>query len=159
MAATASRAAEALTGGLPPGAAGPGWCCCRWSGGCRPSAQRPRTDSQFGVAGCRIQLPTEPPLRQKRCPPITAPLLSAMAMWRWAPSAERVPERLRISRSPRMVVAAAAPAKRSSATERLPIPLITQPACSSCSPIPRHHPRRSSPPGSVPPRPAGLLTR
>ena len=67
-------------------------------------------------------------------------------MYRWAPLGERLPEKLKISSSPRMAVAAAAPAKRSSATERLPIALITQPACSLCSPIQASSAwRRSSP--------------
>jgi len=99
-----------------------------WTGGCRSSARSLRTDSQLGVAGGQIQLPPEMPLRQQanqqlcggahqraraEMTAITAPLLSAMAMWRWTPSGDRVPERLRISSSPWMVVASAAPAKRS----------------------------------------------
>jgi hypothetical protein len=41
----------------------------------------------------------------QRCPPITVPLLLAMAMCRWMPSGERVPERLTISSSPWIAVA------------------------------------------------------
>ena len=29
----------------------PGWCSCRWSGGCRSSARSPRTDLELGIAG------------------------------------------------------------------------------------------------------------
>jgi hypothetical protein len=43
--------------------------------------------------------------KTKDLAPLTAPLLPATAMWRWAPSGERVPERLRISSSPWIAVA------------------------------------------------------